>query len=49
MIGGRGQWAFRAGVGTQARLNFPTGIVYDPVSKNLLLADYAEDVLLRIR
>ena len=49
MIGTRGQWSFRAGVGTQARLNWPFGIAYDAASKTLVLTDYSEEVLLRIR
>ena len=29
--------------------NWPRGIAYDPTSKSLLVADYGESVLLRIR
>jgi cysteine-rich repeat protein len=49
MIGTRGQWTFRAGVGTNARLNWPVGIAFDPMSKTLLVTDYSEEVLARIR
>jgi hypothetical protein len=49
MIGARGQWTARPGVGTSAAMNGPFGIAFDPVSHALLLADPNEDVIWKVQ
>lgn len=49
MVGARGQWTWRPGVGTAAALNTPASIVFDKVDHLLLLVDLYEDVMLKVR
>ena len=49
MAGTRGVWTCRPGVGAAAAFNVPLGISYDSFSHSLLVADGAEDVVLRIK
>jgi hypothetical protein len=49
MAGTRGVWTFRPGVGTAAAMNQPSGISFDSVTHSLLVADWFEDVIFRIK
>jgi hypothetical protein len=49
MAGTRGQWTFRPGVGTAAAFNQPYSITFDKFTHSLLFADFAEDVIVRIK
>jgi cysteine-rich repeat protein len=49
MVGTRGQWTARPGVGTQAVMNQPYGIAFDAISHVLLVTDIAENVVYKIK
>jgi cysteine-rich repeat protein len=49
MVGTRGQWTMRPGVGTAAAFNTAIGIAFDKFTHSLLFADFAEDVIVRIK
>jgi hypothetical protein len=49
MIGARGQWTARPGVGSAAALNSPFTIAFDPVSHALLFTDPVEDVIWKVQ
>ena len=49
MVGARGQWSARPGVGAKAALNQPEGISFDTATHALYVVDAAENVVYRIK
>ena len=49
MVGTRGQWSARPGVGSAALLNAPYGIAFDATSHVLLVSDLSENVIYKIK
>lgn len=49
MLGTRGQWSFQPGNGVSAVIHLPLSITFEPISKTLLISDFAEDMIMRVR
>jgi hypothetical protein len=49
MVGARGQWSARPGIGVAAALNTILTIAFDPVSHALLIPDLHEDVIWKVQ
>jgi cysteine-rich repeat protein len=49
MVGTHGAWTARPGVGLKAAVNSPRGIAFDTASHSLLVVDYLENVVYRIK